>query len=124
MYRTSTLSLDRLRREVDLLEPDLPLALASVDIDGFGPLNERDGAEAGDRVLAQIEAALVAGLPPGAPLGHAQVTPRRPTCARRSTTTSPVTPSCCDGDARRLAELSAAHLGELARLAELVRLVS
>src|SRR5688500_8901680 len=69
-YRTRTLSLDTFRRQVELLDPDLPLAVGSIDIDDFGTYNQREGYEAGDRALAAIEDALVAGLPAEAFIGH------------------------------------------------------
>lgn len=65
-----TLSLDQFRAQVDQVDPDLPIAVGSIDIDGFGILNERDGADAGDLALAAVEAVLVAGMPPGAIVGH------------------------------------------------------
>jgi len=70
MHRTTTYSLDQLRRQADLLDPDLPLAVGTVDVDEFGAFNERAGMEAGDAVLAGIEAAIVAGLPEDALIGH------------------------------------------------------
>jgi diguanylate cyclase (GGDEF)-like protein len=62
--------MDQLKRQVDLLDPNLPLAVGTIDIDGFGILNEREGAEAGDRALAAIEGAIVAGVPRDALVGH------------------------------------------------------
>jgi diguanylate cyclase (GGDEF)-like protein len=70
MYRTRVASLDAFRRQVELLDPDLPLAVGTIDVDGFGTYNDREGPEAGDRVLGAIEDALVAGLPPEAIVGH------------------------------------------------------
>jgi diguanylate cyclase (GGDEF)-like protein len=69
-YRSSVLDLVGFRQTVDTLDPDLPVAVAVIDVDGFGPLNEEQGHEAGDRVLAGVEAALVAGAPDGAVIGH------------------------------------------------------
>ena len=69
-FRSGVLDLLGFRRTVEELEPDLPLAVAVIDIDGFGPLNESEGPEAGDRVLGAIEAAIVAGAPEGAIVGH------------------------------------------------------
>ena len=69
-FRSQVLDLLGFRRTVEELEPDLPLAVAVIDIDGFGPLNEREGHVAGDRVLAEIEEAIVAGAPDGAIVGH------------------------------------------------------
>jgi diguanylate cyclase (GGDEF)-like protein len=42
---------------------NLPAAVAATDLDDFAGLNERRGREAGDRVLAAWEAALVDNLP-------------------------------------------------------------
>lgn len=69
-YRTNALSMEGFRSTVDGLDPDLLLAVGTLDLDGFGPLNERDGEEAGDRVLAEVERTLLAGLPDGAVIGH------------------------------------------------------
>src|SRR5687768_5435621 len=69
-YRTTVHSLETFRAQVEQLDPDLPVAIGTIDIDGFGPLNERDGHEAGDRALAAVEAAIVAGMPAGAIVGH------------------------------------------------------
>jgi diguanylate cyclase (GGDEF)-like protein len=71
MHRTATLSLDRFRREIDLLDPDLPLAVGSIDIDGFDAVNA-GGAnmDEGDRVLGAVERAIVEGMPSGAVIGH------------------------------------------------------
>jgi diguanylate cyclase len=40
------------------------------DLDGFSPLNEAHGAEAGDQVLRSFERVLVAGLAPDALIAH------------------------------------------------------
>lgn len=69
-FRTGVLDLVGFRHAVEQLDLDLPVALAVIDIDGFGPLNERDGHEAGDRALASVEAAIVSGAPDGAIVGH------------------------------------------------------
>lgn len=58
------------RHSVEQLEPDLPVAVAVIDIDGFGPLNAKEGHEAGDRALAATEDAIVSGAPAGAIVGH------------------------------------------------------
>jgi diguanylate cyclase (GGDEF)-like protein len=58
------------RSAVEFLDPDLPVALATLDVDGFGNYNELHGAEAGDQVLAAIEAGIVEGAPPGSIVGH------------------------------------------------------
>ena len=69
-YRTSVSSLEMFRVQVDAVDLDLPVAVGTIDIDGFGTLNERDGSEAGDRALAAVEAALVSGVPSSAIVGH------------------------------------------------------
>ncbi len=69
-YRTDLLSLEGLAAEINLLDPDLPIAVAVSDLDGFGPLNELHGAEAGDAVLASFEHRLAAGLPAAALIAH------------------------------------------------------
>lgn len=58
------------RSTFDQLDPELPIAIGTIDIDDFGTLNERDGAEAGNAVLAGIERALVEVLPSNAVIGH------------------------------------------------------
>jgi len=70
-YHSEALSLDRLVAEIDLLDPDLPVAVAVADLDGFGPLNEARGADVGDAILGSFERSLVAGLAPGALIAHA-----------------------------------------------------
>ncbi|HYD09608.1 MAG TPA: GGDEF domain-containing protein [Acidimicrobiales bacterium] len=50
--------------------PPGPCAVAVLDVDGFDLVNDRDGFEAGDAVLAAVEDALLAGLPGGASLHH------------------------------------------------------
>lgn len=69
-FRSQVLDLVAFRQTVDQLDPNLPLAVAMIDIDGFGTLNEREGPEAGDRALAAIEAAIADGAPSGAIVGH------------------------------------------------------
>jgi len=69
-YHSNALSIDNLRREVAVIDPDLPIAVGTIDIDGFGTLNEREGQEAGDRALAAVESALMLGLPASALIGH------------------------------------------------------
>jgi diguanylate cyclase len=71
-YRSQALSLNGLAAEINLLDPDLPIAVAMTDLDGFGPLNEAHGADAGDAVLASFERSLAAGLPGDALLAHAR----------------------------------------------------
>jgi diguanylate cyclase (GGDEF)-like protein len=52
------------------LRLDGPVAIGVVDVDQFDLVNDRDGFAAGDRVLAAVEDALLAGLPGGAALEH------------------------------------------------------
>lgn len=70
MYRSASLSLDRLLNEVNLLPPDLPIAFAMLDLDEFGPLNEAYGTDMGDAMLAELEGSLRDGLPAGALIAH------------------------------------------------------
>ena len=51
---------------VDALGPGMPVAIALTDLDGFGPLNDELGREAGDLVLAAWTRTLVGSLPAGA----------------------------------------------------------
>ena len=69
-YHSGALSLDRLTAEINLLDPQLPVAVALADLDGFSPLNKAHGAEVGDSVLGSFERALVEGLSPGALIAH------------------------------------------------------
>jgi diguanylate cyclase (GGDEF)-like protein len=69
-YHSGSLSLHGLSAEINLLHPDLPIAVAVTDIDGFGPLNEAHGSGAGDAVLGSFERSLIAGLPSGALVAH------------------------------------------------------
>lgn len=69
-FRTAVLDLVGFRHTAEQFDPDLPLAVAVIDIDGFATLNEREGQESGDRALAAVEEAIVAGVPEGAIVGH------------------------------------------------------
>lgn len=69
-HRTAARTLVTFRAEVDQLDPDVPVAIASIDVDGFDVLNKRDGFEAGNAVLAAIEEAILEGMPAGAIVGH------------------------------------------------------
>jgi diguanylate cyclase (GGDEF)-like protein len=69
-YRSESLSLDALSVEINLLDPDLPIAVAVTDLDGFGPLNAAHGGDTGDAVLGSFERSLAAGLPSGALVAH------------------------------------------------------
>jgi diguanylate cyclase len=72
-YRTKVLDLEGLRSELDVLEPDVPVAVGVLDLDQFGPVNDELGNEAGDELLARVEARLVDGLPQGAIVAHLRV---------------------------------------------------
>ena len=69
-YVSAALSLHALHNELDLLEPSTAVAVSVLDLDGFGPVNERDGAEAGNALLARCEEAIRSSLPPGALVAH------------------------------------------------------
>jgi diguanylate cyclase len=71
-YRTKSASLNGLAAGINLLDPDLPLSVAVIDLDGFGPLNEAHGTAAGDAVLESFERTLTAGLPQAALVAHAR----------------------------------------------------
>ena len=71
-YHSQALSLNGLAAEINLLDPDLPVSVAVADLDGFGPLNEAHGTEAGDAVLGSFERSLTAGLPQGALIAHSR----------------------------------------------------
>lgn len=69
-YRSTAVSFDALRSELDLIEPSTAVAVAMLDLDDFGPYNETHGASQGDALLGRCEAALTEGLPVGAVLAH------------------------------------------------------
>jgi diguanylate cyclase (GGDEF)-like protein len=69
-YHSEALSLDGLTAAVNLLDPDLPVAVAMIDLDGFGPLNEAHGMGTGDAVLGSFERSLTMGLAPNALIAH------------------------------------------------------
>ncbi len=71
-YHSQALSLNGLAAEINLLDPDLPVSVAVTDLDGFGPLNDAHGTEAGDAVLGSFEHSLATGLPRGALIAHAR----------------------------------------------------
>jgi diguanylate cyclase len=69
-YHSQALSLNQFSAEINLLDPDLAVAVAVTDLDSFGPLNEAHGTEAGDSVLGSFERALTAGLGSRALVAH------------------------------------------------------
>ncbi|HUB69255.1 MAG TPA: GGDEF domain-containing protein [Acidimicrobiales bacterium] len=69
-FHSAALSIDALASEVDLLDPELPVAVAMIDLDDFDPLNKAHGHEAGDAALAEFERCLRDGLPPGGMVAH------------------------------------------------------
>jgi len=64
------LTRDEYRARVAQLDPDLPVAVAAIDLDGFDLINDAEGFDAGDEVLRHVEVTLQAGLPGGALLAH------------------------------------------------------
>lgn len=71
-YHSHALSLDALTAEISLVDPGLPIAVAVLDLDQFGPLNSARGEAAGDTVLGSFEQSLTAGLGSGALIAHAR----------------------------------------------------
>jgi diguanylate cyclase len=69
-YHSQALSLNQLSAEISLLDPDLPVAVAVTDLDGFGPLNDARGTEAGDALLGSFERTLIVGLGSRALIAH------------------------------------------------------
>jgi diguanylate cyclase (GGDEF)-like protein len=69
-YKSLGLDLDGLRSEVDLVEPRAAIALAVLDLDGFAPVNDAEGYEAGDALLGRCEQALRVALPASAWVAH------------------------------------------------------
>ncbi|HTS97885.1 MAG TPA: diguanylate cyclase [Streptosporangiaceae bacterium] len=69
-FHSQAATLNGLAADINLLDPDLPVAVAVADLDGFGRLNQAHGAEAGDAVLGAFEAALTGHLPAGALVAH------------------------------------------------------
>jgi diguanylate cyclase len=69
-YHSHAMSLNGLAAEINLLDPDLPIAVAVTDLDGFAPLNQAHGTEVGDTVLGAFERSLTEGLGPGALVAH------------------------------------------------------
>jgi diguanylate cyclase (GGDEF)-like protein len=69
-FTSRAASLNGLAADVNLLDPDLPVAAAVADLDGFARFNEAHGAEAGDAVLAAFERSLSERLPAGALVAH------------------------------------------------------
>ena len=69
-YHSQALSLNQLSAEINLLDPDVTVAVAVTDLDGFGPWNEAHGIETGDAALGSFERALTAGLGSRALVAH------------------------------------------------------
>jgi diguanylate cyclase len=69
-YHSDALALTDLAAEIDLLDPDLPVAVVLADLDEFLSLNEAHGPQTGDVVLAGFERVLTAGLGPAAKVAH------------------------------------------------------
>jgi diguanylate cyclase len=69
-YQSQALSLNQLSAEINLLDPDVTVAVAVADLDGFGPWNEAHGIETGDAALGSFERALAAGLGSRALVAH------------------------------------------------------
>jgi diguanylate cyclase (GGDEF)-like protein len=69
-YRSDALDLDALRSEIDLLEPSTAVAVAVLDLDGFGPVNDEQGPTEGDALLGRCEEAMRTALPASALIAH------------------------------------------------------
>lgn len=69
-YHSDALTLTDLAAEIDLLDPDLPVAVVLTDLDEFVRLNDAHGTDTGDAVLAGFERVLAAGLGPAARVAH------------------------------------------------------
>jgi diguanylate cyclase len=69
-YRSDALTLTDLAAEIDLLDPDLPVAVVLTDLDDFVRLNEAHGTETADAVLGGFERVLAAGLVPAGRVAH------------------------------------------------------
>lgn len=69
-YVSAALNLDALRSELDLLEPSVAVAVSVLDLDGFGPVNDKEGAGAGNALLSRCEAAIRSSLPAEALIAH------------------------------------------------------
>lgn len=69
-YRSQALDLEALRSEIDLLEPSSAVAVAVIDLDGFGPVNDAEGPAEGDALLGRCEDAVRNALPPSGLVAH------------------------------------------------------
>jgi diguanylate cyclase len=69
-YMSAELDLGGLRSEIDLLEPKAAVAVAVLDLDGFAPVNDTEGQEAGDALLGRCEEALRLALAPSGLVAH------------------------------------------------------
>jgi len=69
-YHSGALTLTDLAAEIDLLDPDLPVAVVMTDLDDFIQINTAHGTAAGDAVLGSFERVLAAGLGPAGRVAH------------------------------------------------------
>ncbi len=69
-YSSRLLSFIGIEIEFDLLEPSRAVAVAVLDLDGFGPVNELEGHAAGDALLGRFEDQLLGTLPESAVIAH------------------------------------------------------
>ncbi len=69
-YHSDGLTLSDLCAEIDLLDPDLPVAIVLTDLDEFVAVNEAHGTDTGDVVLAGFERVLAGGLGPAGRVAH------------------------------------------------------
>jgi diguanylate cyclase len=69
-YHSDAMTLTDLGAEIDLLDPDLPVAVVLTDLDEFVVLNEAHGSETGDAVLAGFERVLAARVGSAGRVAH------------------------------------------------------
>jgi diguanylate cyclase len=69
-YQSDALTLTDLGAEIDLLDPELPVAVVLTDLDEFVAVNETHGIKTGDAVLAGFERLLAAGVGPAGRIAH------------------------------------------------------
>jgi diguanylate cyclase (GGDEF)-like protein len=93
--------LDALARAARASAPGVaPLAVLTLDIDGFGKFNQQRGIAAGDKVLREVASRLQQQLPPGTEMGR--VGPDEFLC---------LLPACAPSQAQALAEQIRVGLG-------------